>query len=526
MSAEHRGDNSTNTGPKMCKNGCGLHGNVVLDGMCFRCFESTFESSINRQDSTSSESDIDSLDIDNTVTGATNPTSSRRTLKLSIPLRCAGEGPSLLSPAVSLVSNCSGRMTPVSNMSSPILSPMLLRPPSRLEFASQGTPSPTYCRDLRRFALNSGRLITDVETRRHTDTVISRPNAEPADIGVTNNDGDRIVIDVRSPSPIYTSDFETSVSSKCSEDGDERKQSGSCLGDKTAEDYVKFLSRFKSNRLKLDMEKASRLSESPRGSSKNNDHDAITTDLSTNSLIGSLTTGVTVSPLLSSATTGVSVSSLLGSDNELRLSFPPSIPDLMSPRFIHPNQSPDAVSPEPDFPQAYAYVDNNIIVDNYYNDSYSDIMSDNHMAYQNARRAEYLDLIRRANPDLYYQHLTEQDINTFLQAPDYINLTVGDYFRYLSPRDPVSTRSDVKEHNDLLSALYGTDKEKKNKKKRCDVCRKKVGLTGFDCRCGGHYCSLHRYSDTHECTFDYIEHGKEQIRKQNPVVDGDRVRRI
>merc|ERR1719232_207314 len=33
-------------------------------------------------------------------------------------------------------------------------------------------------------------------------------------------------------------------------------------------------------------------------------------------------------------------------------------------------------------------------------------------------------------------------------------------------------------------------------------CKKKVGLTGFTCRCGGLFCSIHRYSDKHECKFD------------------------
>ena len=43
----------------------------------------------------------------------------------------------------------------------------------------------------------------------------------------------------------------------------------------------------------------------------------------------------------------------------------------------------------------------------------------------------------------------------------------------------------------------------KKKKNRCFVCKKKVGLTGFTCRCGGLFCSIHRYTDKHECTFDY-----------------------
>ena len=43
----------------------------------------------------------------------------------------------------------------------------------------------------------------------------------------------------------------------------------------------------------------------------------------------------------------------------------------------------------------------------------------------------------------------------------------------------------------------------KKKKNRCGVCKKKVGLTGFTCRCSGLFCSIHRYSDKHECKFDY-----------------------
>ncbi len=43
----------------------------------------------------------------------------------------------------------------------------------------------------------------------------------------------------------------------------------------------------------------------------------------------------------------------------------------------------------------------------------------------------------------------------------------------------------------------------KKKKNRCGVCKKKVGLTGFTCRCGGLFCSIHRYSDKHDCKFDY-----------------------
>ncbi|CAN8259601.1 unnamed protein product [Cochlearia groenlandica] len=53
---------------------------------------------------------------------------------------------------------------------------------------------------------------------------------------------------------------------------------------------------------------------------------------------------------------------------------------------------------------------------------------------------------------------------------------------------------------------------------RCCGCRKKVGLTGFRCRCGELFCSDHRYSDRHDCSYDYKSAGREAIARENPVV--------
>lgn len=66
----------------------------------------------------------------------------------------------------------------------------------------------------------------------------------------------------------------------------------------------------------------------------------------------------------------------------------------------------------------------------------------------------------------------------------------------------------------------------KKKKNRCATCRKKVGLTGFQCRCGGLYCAVHRYSDKHDCSFDYREMGAQEIRRNNPVVVGEKIQKI
>ncbi|KAK1271221.1 Zinc finger AN1 domain-containing stress-associated protein 15 [Acorus gramineus] len=62
--------------------------------------------------------------------------------------------------------------------------------------------------------------------------------------------------------------------------------------------------------------------------------------------------------------------------------------------------------------------------------------------------------------------------------------------------------------------------------KRCSSCNRKVGLTGFRCRCGDLFCGQHRYSDTHDCSFDYKAAGREEISKANPVVRASKIIKI
>jgi len=66
----------------------------------------------------------------------------------------------------------------------------------------------------------------------------------------------------------------------------------------------------------------------------------------------------------------------------------------------------------------------------------------------------------------------------------------------------------------------------KKQKKKCGVCKKKLGLTGFECRCGFFYCGIHRYSDKHNCTFDYKTVGREQIAAANQACVGEKVQKL
>ncbi|XP_042472518.1 zinc finger A20 and AN1 domain-containing stress-associated protein 8-like [Zingiber officinale] len=55
---------------------------------------------------------------------------------------------------------------------------------------------------------------------------------------------------------------------------------------------------------------------------------------------------------------------------------------------------------------------------------------------------------------------------------------------------------------------------------------KRVGLTSFQCRCGDLFCKLHRYSDSHDCSFDYKAAGREQIAKANPLIRAAKIIKI
>ena len=68
--------------------------------------------------------------------------------------------------------------------------------------------------------------------------------------------------------------------------------------------------------------------------------------------------------------------------------------------------------------------------------------------------------------------------------------------------------------------------EKKKKKNRCMHCRKKVGLTGFECKCGGLFCGMHRMAGAHACTFDHAAMNKELLEKRVTSVIADKMEKI
>lgn len=94
----------------------------------------------------------------------------------------------------------------------------------------------------------------------------------------------------------------------------------------------------------------------------------------------------------------------------------------------------------------------------------------------------------------------------------------------LSPEaaEPPPTRAAGSDEDDEAA----TAPPKKKAVNRCSGCGKRVGLTGFRCRCGDLFCSEHRYSDRHDCSYDYKAVGREAIARENPVVRAAKILKV
>lgn len=92
--------------------------------------------------------------------------------------------------------------------------------------------------------------------------------------------------------------------------------------------------------------------------------------------------------------------------------------------------------------------------------------------------------------------------------------------------EPFSSPDDFQSQNSSFSSnnsiVVGSPKPKK-KSNRCVICRKKLGLLPFICKCEQMYCALHRHPEDHECTFDHLSRGRNTLKKNLIKVDGDKI---
>ena len=102
----------------------------------------------------------------------------------------------------------------------------------------------------------------------------------------------------------------------------------------------------------------------------------------------------------------------------------------------------------------------------------------------------------------------------------------------LCSSSPVNSSVLTQNHNNnndthIISNTIKQDDPSKPSRTVCSVCNKKTGLaTSFICKCGLNNCSVHRYSNTHSCTYDWIAEKKAQLIKANPVVVADKIQKV
>ncbi|KAI4368714.1 hypothetical protein MLD38_017239 [Melastoma candidum] len=87
------------------------------------------------------------------------------------------------------------------------------------------------------------------------------------------------------------------------------------------------------------------------------------------------------------------------------------------------------------------------------------------------------------------------------------------------PSSTAAPAEDAREEESRMALVPGSAK-------RCCSCRRRVGLTGFRCRCGFTFCGTHRYPELHGCGFDFKSFGREEIKKANPVIKADKLHKI
>jgi len=108
---------------------------------------------------------------------------------------------------------------------------------------------------------------------------------------------------------------------------------------------------------------------------------------------------------------------------------------------------------------------------------------------------------------------------------------IGTGITTLSSRSVRSPKRSLPEESSVVATdRSSSDKpmfsEAKRVVSRCSGCRRKVGLTGFRCRCGDLFCSEHRYSDRHDCSYDYKGAGREAIARENPVIRAAKIVKV
>lgn len=85
--------------------------------------------------------------------------------------------------------------------------------------------------------------------------------------------------------------------------------------------------------------------------------------------------------------------------------------------------------------------------------------------------------------------------------------------------------SEISENTNNIN-LNNLVKKKKSGKKKCSLCKKKVGLLGLTCKCGKLFCTHHLHPECHNCSFDHKTKAKEILENKLVKIDGEKIIKI
>jgi hypothetical protein len=112
------------------------------------------------------------------------------------------------------------------------------------------------------------------------------------------------------------------------------------------------------------------------------------------------------------------------------------------------------------------------------------------------------------------------------QEPPFVDIIFKNKLEFLDVKKSSSTTNNLNIDEKEKEKVKSKTLPKKTKKK-CHKCNKKIGLvTGITCRCSYTFCSQCRYPDEHNCTFDFKNHDRKILEKQNLEVRAEKLERI
>lgn len=124
-----------------------------------------------------------------------------------------------------------------------------------------------------------------------------------------------------------------------------------------------------------------------------------------------------------------------------------------------------------------------------------------------------------AQMNLLMNNMNVSDTNTKLQNNSQIvNNNISDDTNITNTDDLSKTINNIDDKNN--ENVYV-----KHKKSRCNliICKTKLKLVDFSCRCGYKFCSKHRHDFNHHCTFDYTTYHKKILEQQCEKVVNDKI---